>query len=445
MKYSAVLYRSIYTYQVQFSPLYSLVSNIPMKGLHNLKEDFIYRALRTDEDPYKDIVCKDPNSNRTIDQHVKDGLTFSSKYISTTAKFNLAQAWIETSLKKSTCKYKRGTTIIKIDMNYLKRNNPDLVNSAYNFTDEMVRRSVLLKESCNYARKYEEVVFERLIPSQAIRDVHVAGKGWIGTEPPRSEPIPISTSTLPSISTPSIFTLITSTTPNYTPIPTPHSTPITSTLIPTPITSTPSIFALITSTTPNYTPIPTPHSTPITSTLIPTPITSTPSIFALITSTTPNYTPIPTPHSTPITSTLIPTPSIFTLITSTTHNSTSISTAISTPLHASTRSLISRYISPTLTTTSSIIEHKNDASSQNTTLSANIYSSPIFNVSDISSASVSAFETSADINDVTTPSCDTAEKRRTGVKRSCEVDSEIKPAKYVCVDDKDTQVSVYIG
>ena len=89
-----------------------------MKGLQNLKEDFLYRALRTDEDPYKDIVCKDPSSNRTIDQHVKDGLKFPSKYISTTASFNLAERWIRTSAYKSS--YKRGTTIVKIDVNHFK-------------------------------------------------------------------------------------------------------------------------------------------------------------------------------------------------------------------------------------------------------------------------------------------------------------------------------------
>ena len=32
-------------------------------------------------------------------------------------------------------------------------------------------------------------------------------------------------------------------------------------------------------------------------------------------------------------------------------------------------------------------------------------------------------------------------KRSTGVKRSCEVDSEVKPAKYVCVDKESIQVS----
>ena len=317
-----------------------------MKGLHNLKEDFLYRALRTDEDPDKRIICKDPNSNRTIDQHVKDGLTYPSKYISTTASFDLAERWIRTSAYKSS--YKCGTTIVKIDVNILKSNFPHLVNSAYNFTEEDVIDAFLTGESKRFARRYDEVVFENYIPLSTICNVHVEGKGWNETEPPRSEPTQTSTSTSPSI---------------YTPI------------------------------------------------------TSTPSIFTLTASTTHNSTP----------------------------NCTSISTAISTPLPTSTRSLISRYLSPTITTTSSTLEHKNDASSQNTTLSANIFSSPILNVSDISSASVSALETSADIIDVTTPSCDTAEKRRTGVKRSCGVDSEVKPAKYVCVDDKDTQVNVYIG
>ena len=189
-----------------------------MTGLHNLQENFLYRALRNDEDPYRDIVCKDPNSNRTIDEHVKDGLKFPSKYISTTAKFDLAQTWIETSVRKSN--YKRGTTIIKIDMKYLKNNYPDLVNSAYNFTNDIVRSSFLSKDSCNYARKYEEVVFERFIPSKVICDIYVEGKGWIGVKSPRIEPTTVYNANSP-LHTPQTAPILVPTSRSISPAPSP--------------------------------------------------------------------------------------------------------------------------------------------------------------------------------------------------------------------------------
>ena len=172
-----------------------------MQGLHNLREDFLYRALRTDEDPYRNIECKDRRSNRTVDEHVKDGLKFPSMYISTTASFDLAQRWINTS--RYVCsQYDRSTTIVKIDVNHLKSRYGSLVRSAYNFTEEAVIDAFLTGKSRRFAERYEEVVFERSIPVSAISDIHVQGRGWIGTSPPRSEPTPISIPTLPSISTP---------------------------------------------------------------------------------------------------------------------------------------------------------------------------------------------------------------------------------------------------
>ena len=128
-----------------------------MKGLHNLKEDFLYRALKTDEDPYRNIESKDRRSNRTADEHVKDGLTFPSMYISTTASFYLAQRWINTS-QHFCSQYDRSTTIVKIDVNHLKSRYGSLVRSAYNFTEEAVIDAFLTGNSRRYAERYEEVV-----------------------------------------------------------------------------------------------------------------------------------------------------------------------------------------------------------------------------------------------------------------------------------------------
>ena len=283
-----------------------------MKGLHNLKEDFLYRALRTDEDPYKDIECKDRSSNRTIDEHVKNGLTFPSMYISTTASFDLAQKWINTS--QHFCRqYERSTTIVKIDVNHLKSRYGSLVRSAYNFTEEAVIDAFLTGKSRYYAERYEEVVFERLIPVSAISDIHVQGRDWIGTEPPTSEPTPIST--LPS-----------------------------------------------------------------------------------------NPISIPT---------------------------------LSTPLSTSIHPPVSSSISPTLNTTSCLPTIEPNSSQDTTMSSSNSFSPPFYNQSNISISSASGLDMSADTICTITPV-----KRSTGVKRSCEVDSEVKPAKYVCVDKESIQVSV---
>ena len=135
-------------------------------GLDNLNQEYLYRALRTDEDPYQDIVAKAPHSYRSIDEHVKDGLKNPSNYISTTTRFDLAESWKDTSFRKSN--YQRGTTIVEIDVDYIKRECPYLSNSAYNFSDVIIRNHFLRDLSRDYARAYDEVVFERRIPSQVF-------------------------------------------------------------------------------------------------------------------------------------------------------------------------------------------------------------------------------------------------------------------------------------
>ena len=172
-----------------------------MKGLHNLGEDFIYRALRSNEDPYTDIVCKDLSSNRTVNEHVRSGLTFPSKYISTTASSRSAEKWLSTAANMSLIVYKRSTIIVKIDVNYLKSRYPSLVSCAYNFTDESVIDAFLTGKSKEFAARYKEIVFEKCIPVDAICDIHVEGKGWIGTQPSQSVLALISTPTS-STSTP---------------------------------------------------------------------------------------------------------------------------------------------------------------------------------------------------------------------------------------------------
>ena len=349
-----------------------------MKGLLNLGSDYVYRALRTDEDPYKNIVSTAPNSKRCIDEHVKDGLKFPSRYISTSVSFELADKWRTTSYKKNLMKYKRGTTIVKIDINYIKRNHLHTYNSAYDFTKRENRNLYLDGRSSGYARGYREVVFDRSIPFQAISNIYIQGKGWVGTQRPLNMPTPVSA---PSTSTTSASSI-----PNLNHNPTPVSTSTTSA-----------------SSIPNLNHNPTPVST-----------------STISASSIPNLNHNPTPVSTSTTSA--------SSIPNLNHNPTPVTTLSVHPT-SSTQS-ISHVIDTNGNTVGTeaiiIIDTSTPISSP-----SHFYSP--FDLSEDTDTYLSALETSADIIDVTTPSCDTAEMRSTGVKRSCEVDSEVKPAKYVCV------------
>ena len=157
------------------------------RGLDNFDGEFVYRLLRPDESPYKDIVCKDPSASLKICQHVQEGLKIPSQFISTTASFEAARDWIETSHRRRPFQYsslKCRDTIIKISVDYIKDNHPEIANSAYDFTDEDVRSSHLRGLPLGYAIRYQEIDFEGTIPKEAIADIFVVYRGWIGTIPP---------------------------------------------------------------------------------------------------------------------------------------------------------------------------------------------------------------------------------------------------------------------
>ena len=179
------------------------------RGLDKYKGEFVYRLLRPNEDPYNDIVCKNPNCNHDISQHVGEGLKIPTQFISTTASFQAAMDWIDTSHSCRPSQYsdlERRNTIIKISVKYIKDRRPALADSAYNFTDGEVRSQYLVGIQMGYARRYEEIDFGRTIPKEAITDIYVVGKGWIGTNPPVKQtvntPAPIATPTNNSVISP---------------------------------------------------------------------------------------------------------------------------------------------------------------------------------------------------------------------------------------------------
>ena len=170
------------------------------RGLDSCSHEFVYRVLRPDESPHNKIVCKDAKSERAISEHVEDGLQNPSRFISTSASLCKAERWIDKSYRRVPSKYSkldRRNTIVKIDMKLIKQNYPTLANSAYDLTDPKVR-SMFLKSDTQrgYARGYQEVVFDTSIPLEAISDIYVVGKGWIGKSPgPAVSPVKLTPST----------------------------------------------------------------------------------------------------------------------------------------------------------------------------------------------------------------------------------------------------------
>ena len=67
------------------------------KGLDNFHSRFVYRVLRPEEDFDNHLLCCDIMSDRTLDQHVEDGLTVPSHFISTTSSLINAIKWMNKS------------------------------------------------------------------------------------------------------------------------------------------------------------------------------------------------------------------------------------------------------------------------------------------------------------------------------------------------------------
>ena len=139
-------------------------------GLDNLYSRYVYRVLRPDEDPYDNLTCKDPNSIRSIAQHVETGLRIPSQYISTSRNFEMAKQWLETANDKTSWIYgNRRTTIVQIDTYIIKSEYPHIANSAVDLTNYENSNYFLgnLTQK-QFAYTYQEVVFSYCIPSAAV-------------------------------------------------------------------------------------------------------------------------------------------------------------------------------------------------------------------------------------------------------------------------------------
>ena len=136
--------------------------NIGYYGLQGLDPDAIlYRACNKDADISKDILCKDPNSDRTVEQHIASGSKKPSRYISTTTSSKVILKWAE-----------EGQPLMKIYVSRL--DGMETLDKMINLTDKDVREH-FIKGAIhkNWAKSSKEVLFQYCIPKKNSRNEDV--------------------------------------------------------------------------------------------------------------------------------------------------------------------------------------------------------------------------------------------------------------------------------
>ena len=178
------------------------------RGLDNFHSSYVYRVLRPNEDPNSDLSCCAPLSIRTISQHVATGLRDPSRYISTTSSIDKALKWIDTSNGKSSWRYgNKRSVVVKINVDYLKTNHPEIANSAYDLTKNLNRLNFLnSQKERSFSCAYDEVVFVDRIPKGAVSIEYIHGKGFVNQgDLSRRTTNPIKYSTLSASTTNSVI------------------------------------------------------------------------------------------------------------------------------------------------------------------------------------------------------------------------------------------------
>ena len=140
-------------------------------GLRGLDPDAVlYRACDKNADISKDIECKDPNSDRTVEQHIASGSKKSSRYISTTTSSDVVDKWA-----------KEDQPIVKIDLSRLAGMKE--LNEMINLTNTEVREHFIKGATHrSWAKSSKEVLFQYRIPKKNSRKEDVFVK-W---EKPKS-------------------------------------------------------------------------------------------------------------------------------------------------------------------------------------------------------------------------------------------------------------------
>lgn len=123
---------------------------------------YLYRVLKRNEDIQKGLQARAPNYNVSVNDHVGRGSDYPSQYISTSANLPAARLFASKG-------WNQPKTIVKIDVEKLKRENPDIV--FIDLTDRAVMDRYIDKTehiTRRCAIKYHEVLVLGFIPASCI-------------------------------------------------------------------------------------------------------------------------------------------------------------------------------------------------------------------------------------------------------------------------------------
>jgi hypothetical protein len=115
----------------------------------------LYRACREDEDTDENIVCKDSDSDRSVEQHIASGSKYPSRFISTTTSSDVVLKWA-----------KEGQPIIKIDLSRMTA-GMEALDEMINLTNTAVREHFIKGATHrSWAKSSKEVLFQWHIPKK---------------------------------------------------------------------------------------------------------------------------------------------------------------------------------------------------------------------------------------------------------------------------------------
>ncbi|XP_060598111.1 uncharacterized protein LOC132751916 [Ruditapes philippinarum] len=120
----------------------------------------LFRVLRDNENISLGIRPKNPNANKTIEEHVDNGSYSQSQYISTSASREAAIDFAKKGYNYSPGSRKIAvinTNMMPTSVIYTNLTDPDILYEE--IEDDRAQ---------NFARKFEEVVIEGLIPAHCI-------------------------------------------------------------------------------------------------------------------------------------------------------------------------------------------------------------------------------------------------------------------------------------
>ena len=123
---------------------------------NNLPE-YVYRALRDDEDPYRGLVAENPRANYSADDFIAYGSSLCTQFIATTADYSVAY---------NKFGHRGKSTIVKINVRMC-------IRRGLRCHDFRSGQGLYSHRAIRFARSSEEILFEGgKIPSRAITVVH---------------------------------------------------------------------------------------------------------------------------------------------------------------------------------------------------------------------------------------------------------------------------------